>query len=381
MRFVIIIVILFSFQALGSPVRYLQRSPRALLMGDAYTTLAEGNYSLFYNPALMGRNTGASVDLLNINLQLTNPLGEEDRFEDFPENDPVAITNRMMNFPVFLNAATAPGLKMGTFGMNFFLSGMTNAVLSNAVRPVLDLEYNYDRGFVFGGAYNFGVGRRKGTKRKKSGWQGFGNGWRGSIGMGAKYINREGIDESYYVFSTTLLNNVLNGSSSDIEELRKSLGYSKGKTWGFDAGVDFTYGMKHSQFSLGASVMNIGGLNFNETEGTADVPDDEANLSIGSAFRQDYGLFGWTLSADLRPLNQDIDFGRKFHLGFMLDLPVVDFMIGINEGYWSYGAQIDIYLFKLMAGVYSVELGSGYKELEGKRAIIYLSFLDFSFDA
>jgi hypothetical protein len=56
-------------------------------------------------------------------------------------------------------------------------------------------------------------------------------------------------------------------------------------------------------------------------------------------------------------------------------------MAGWNGGYLSYGAGIELWPVTLYAGFYGIEIGSAFHQEEGKRAIIYLSLLDFSFDS
>ena len=87
-------------------------------------------------------------------------------------------------------------------------------------------------------------------------------------------------------------------------------------------------------------------------------------------------LLEYQLSFDLHPINFDIDFGRKIHLGGMIGFPILDFFFGYNAGYASYGVGIDIWAIKILAGFYGVELGRNYKQEEGKIAVIYFNLLD-----
>jgi hypothetical protein len=56
-------------------------------------------------------------------------------------------------------------------------------------------------------------------------------------------------------------------------------------------------------------------------------------------------------------------------------------MGGLNSGYYSYGAQLDLAFMKITAGFYDIEMGSRYKQIKSNRFIIYLSLFNFSFDA
>jgi hypothetical protein len=76
-----------------------------------------------------------------------------------------------------------------------------------------------------------------------------------------------------------------------------------------------------------------------------------------------------------------MDFGRRARFGAQVGIPGVTLMGGLNSGYYSYGAQLDLAFMKLTAGFYDVELGSNYKQTKSRRFILYLSLFDFSFDA
>jgi hypothetical protein len=126
--------------------------------------------------------------------------------------------------------------------------------------------------------------------------------------------------------------------------------------------------------------MDIGDTRFEIEEGTAPIPDQEMIVNLGSSWEQNFGLFNTTFAFDLHPLNSTIDFGRKIHLGVKIGLPLVDIMAGFNAGYLSYGAALNIWPVRLMAGFYEVEIGAEYKQEVGKRAVLYLSFFETAFD-
>ena len=72
---------------------------------------------------------------------------------------------------------------------------------------------------------------------------------------------------------------------------------------------------------------------------------------------------------------------READFGLEVGIPLIRGMMGWNEGYFSYGLQVEIWLIKVLAGFYGVEIGGGYKDQQSKRALVYVSLLDFSFDS
>jgi hypothetical protein len=364
--------------ALSQEISYIGRSPRAQLMGDAYTAVADDEYTLFYNPAALGRNKGVTLTPLNPSIGGTNVLGDTDRFKNFPKNDPAGIANKILNYPVSLQASVFPGFKMSSFGMSLFATSKTNMVLRNAIHPILDVDYRYDRGFIAGFAHNIGSGAFA-SRIKKSSKQKITTGQRVSFGIAIKHINREGMSDQYDLFGTTLLNKINSGSTS-LSDLKEALGYSKGKAWGVDLGTEYAYSRGRGLFTAGFSMLDIGDTRFTKTEGIGDVPKQDMTINAGVAYKEDFGLFDYTLSADIRPLNSTEVFARKFHFGSEFSLPLVTLNAGWSEGYVSYGGSVKLWPVKLTAGFYGIEVGSKYKEQEAKRFIVYISLFDFSFD-
>jgi hypothetical protein len=370
-------LILISQNIFSKEASYLARSPRALLMGDAFTAIADDEYTLFYNPAALGRNTGVSFTPLSPAFGLTDPLSGIDKFQNFPSTAP-AIANKLMDFPIYLQASAYPTVKMAQFGMSLFLNNQTSMVLRNATHPMLDIRYNYDRGFIAGFAYNIGSGSAyskvgKGIKAKAS------SGNRLSVGFAVKHINRQGLDGRYDLFGTTLLNTINSGTTTP-DGIKTALGYSSGSGWGYDLGVEYSQTNGNSTFSAGYSLLDIGGTRFSRTQGTTDVPMQKMTGNAGVAFKQDFGIFDYTLAADLHPILGPVDFMRQFHLGARVGIPFITAFSGLNEGYLSYGAALDIWPFNVTLGWYGIETGAKFKQQEAKRFILYLSLFDFSID-
>lgn len=361
----ILILFLLVSQVFAKEMIYLSRSPRALFMGDAHTALAGNDeFSLYYNPASLGGNNGLSFTPLNPGFGITNVLGELERFQNFPSSDAAAIAERITGLPIYLNFGVWPGFKMAFFGFSLIAQNRTSIILRNRTHPSLDIDYRYDKGFVTGFAVNL--------QNSKSS--------RHSLGYGLKYITRDGLQNSFDLFSTDILN-IINSGVGDVAEIREAIGFSKGKGFGHDIGYEFMTTSGRNTFSFGASILDVGDLKFKESIGAAGVPDQEMMINSGVAFKQDFTLFDYTLAMDIHPINQPIPFGRKFHFGMELGLPFISVLGGWGDGYFNYGLDIRLWPIQLIMGFYSVELGNSYREEEGKRAMILLKFFDMNFDA
>jgi hypothetical protein len=283
-----------------------------------------------------------------------------------------------MDFPIYVQAGAFPTLKMGQFGFTLFANNKYSLVLRNATNPELDINYKYDRGFILGFAHNIGSGAFS-SRVKKSSKTSTSAGNRLSLGMAIKHINRQGLEGQFDLFGTTLLNKI-NSGSTDISALKDALGYSKGAAWGYDLGAEYTVSSGRSAFTSAISILDAFDTHYSKTEGTAKVPKQEMIVNSGVAFKQDFGIFDYTLSADMHPITGPTDLGRKFHFGSEFSIPLITLNAGLSEGYVSYGASIKLWPIKITAGFYGVEVGSHYREQEARRFILYLSLFDFSID-
>lgn len=371
---------IFSTSVFAQEVNYLARSPRALLMGDAYTAIADDEFTLFYNPAALGRNKGVSFTLIDPTIGITDALSEQDRFKNFPSGAGAApaITERIMDFPVYLQAGVFPTLKMGQFGFTLFANSKSSFMLRNATNPELDVNYRYDRGFIFGFAHNIGTGAYS-SRIKKSSKTTVTAGTRLSFGFAVKHMNRQGLADQFDLFGTTVLNKI-NSGATDINSLKDAFGYSKGSGWGYDLGAEYTISSGRKSLTSALSILDIGDTRFNKTEGTGHVPKQDMMINSGIAYKHDLGLIDYTLTADIHPMNTGIDFGRKFHFGSELSLPLVTLNAGWSEGYLSYGGSVKLWPVKITTGFYGVEVGSKYREQVARRFILYVSLFDFSID-
>lgn len=377
----ILISIFFCKTCFAQELSYLARSPQALLMGDAFTAIADDEYTLFYNPAALGKNKGVAFNLIDPSFGFTNFLKETSRFQNFPTGTGAtsAIADRLMDFPVYFQTGIFPTLKMGPFGFSLFANNSTSFLLRNATNPVLDVKYRYDRGFVFAYSHNLIGSGVLFTRAKKSSKKMTSAGQRLSVGFSIKHMNRQGINNDFDLFGTTILSSI-NSGAKDISALKDALGYSYGTAWGVDTGLEYAISNGPTTITAGLSIMDVGSTRFRKVSGIADVPKQDMMINSGAAFKQDFGLLDYTLSADIRPLNGMVDWSRKFHLGAEVGLPLVTLLAGWSEGYLSYGASIKLWPIKITTGLYSVEAGSKYREQEAQRFILYLSLFDFSID-
>ncbi len=371
MRWIYLLLILLSLELQAFDNPYTMRSPEGLLMGDAFTAVNHDEFTLFYNPASLHRHEhDLTLTPFNPQGSGTNLLSDADKFKDFPD-EPVGASKVLMDYPVHASAGIAPGFKMFNVGVTFLATQSYDVLLRNQAYPMLDLDLHSDKGLIMGIGIPLGSGRL--SKKSKSGSQ-------TSFGLAGKYIERTGVADRLALVGPTVLESL---SKKDMSDILKTLGEVKGKAVGFDAGLEHVLRGGSSSLIMGISALDIGGTNFSEakTPENLKVANIRSQVNVGMAAGQDFKIVHYLLSADVRALNEEMDFGKRLRLGAQFGIPGITFLGGINSGYYSYGAMLDFAFLKLTAGFYSVELGSKYKQVESKRFVIYLSLFDFSFDA
>lgn len=368
----LIISIFFSsifYQNANAEFIYLSRSTEGLMMGDAFTAVADDDATLFYNPAAMIRHNGATISLLNptfevpdvvkINFSIDNfSVAMDDRFENWPSTSE-GIARKILGYPIRAQFGATPTIKMQHFALSLMAQSQTSIILENAVYPNLNIDYRLDRGFVAGYAFNL-----LSSKKQKL-----------ALGFGIKHMNRQGLNRRFDLFGTDLLQ--IASDSDNYKALRKNLGYSRGDGWGIDTGIEYSMKGSVEEFVAGLSFLDMGDTRFSREDGLFDVPDQEGSLNLGTSYSHDYGLLDWTVAFDLHNLIAPIDFGSKVHLGARLGIPFIDLYTGINGGYLSYGLGIDLWPFRLSVGFYGKELGSKFKAKKGERMVIDLKLLSF----
>lgn len=342
-------------------------------MGDAYTTISDDENTLFYNPASLGRHENFSFtglapivempDLIDLNLSIDNFhfRYDKNRFSNLPDK-PVKIVEKLLGPPYYFRAGITPTLKIQHFALSFFVNSKTNIVVENAIRPELAIDSRTDHGIIMGHALTFGNKNNLQT----------------SVGLAAKSFYRQGIDERFALLSPELLD-ILNNSGSDMNKLKDRLGYSKGKGYGFDAGIETNYyTTKGSRFSFGASILDIGDTKINKTSGTKNIPSQEMSLNLGTSWSQRFYFFDYTLAIDysnmLDPYTPNLS---KLKIGLRARFPILDFYWGMNGGYLSWGLGFTLFSVKCKLGLYGIEIGHKFKEKSSERFIISIDLLNF----
>ena len=367
----IALILIFSSSVYAFEYPYILRSPKGLLMGDAFTAVNDDEYTLFYNPATLGRHKhDLTLYPFSGNISGTNILTDMKRFSNMP-SEPSGVADVLMDYPAHASAGIAPGFKLFNFGVSFIANESFDILLRDKAHPMMDLDIRSDKGLMMGVGIPIGPGRL--NKKTQNGSQ-------TSMGISTKYIERTGIRDTLALSGPTVVDGL---GQDELRGILGTLGKVKGIGWGFDAGLEHVVRQGNSQMVFGLSALDITGTKFKVAKNSENlkVADIKDQVNLGAAGGQNFGLFHYVFSTDIRALNEQVDFGKRLRFGAEVGIPGISLMGGFNSGYYSYGAQLDLAFMKLTAGFYDIELGTKYKQTKSSRFIIYLSLFDFSFDA
>lgn len=115
-------------------------------------------------------------------------------------------------------------------------------------------------------------------------------------------------------------------------------------------------------------------------------PPRQQKIDVGSNYRVDWKPWHWDLSLDLQDVGnpENLNWFRLIHMGSEIGRSYVSrdhdigLLTGINEGYFTTGAFIDVFITRLTMSYYAVELGEYPGQRKDRRwAITLLSSMTF----
>ncbi len=323
---------------------------RALGMGNAFTAVVSGGESLFYNPAGLARSGGFSWTIFDPRIG-ANGLDAVDVFREFSDSqDLPALFNRLYGSPIWLGGGSKTSLQIGGLAVGAFAGLDAGANLSNPAYPVMELQYAADYGFTAGLGFDLVPGVFK-------------------SGVVARRITRVGTAVPIGVSTLATL---------DAGELAREF-KNRGSAYGLDLGFALTV-PSPVQPVVSFTWKNIGETTFRREAGNRAPSRIGSEMILGAALEVDAALVTITPSLDYKHANRDdVQLGKKIHLGLEVGLPLIDIRAGLNQGYYTLGAGVNLGLLRVDAATYGVELGEYPGQLEDRRYVVQVAF-DIGFD-
>lgn len=335
-------LLVFALDCRAAQIARYQESTRALGMGGAFTAVADDENALFYNPAGL---TG--VEKWNVNL--INPMIEFNKnsidfYEDFSDIDSsstdemAALLKQYIGVPINLRFSVFPNFVKHNFAMGVLVRDEISAVAHNPPSPEMQVDADVSAGAHIGFSHQ---------------WGGF------SAGLGLKYLYVASLNQKYEAADLASP-----GLQDRIEDdLNKDQGF------GLDLGLMYKFDV------LMNPTIAFAAMNALET-GASDLDPYKRHYNVGLAlshkFFDSLALTGALDYIDItNELGTDKDMVKRLHTGLELKLPfLLSVRAGLNQGYPTYGATLDLYILKVIYAHYYEELGAKAGEKLDERHVV-----------
>ncbi len=300
-------------------------------MGGAYVAIVDDEQAIFLNPAGLAGNEKAQFHYVAADLTVSTDLVASftESAEAFGNLSPETL-NVLMGKNIYSQVMLTPTLLMPNFGVSVLVDGQYAVLAENKALPQLTLGYQTTNGGQ--AAYGFKLGGRRRSRSELR------------LGIGGKVLWRRG------GYNTLSLSQILSIGPSTLSEVSGNFGMGLG----LDLGSQYRFKlMDRLTLSSGVAFTDIGDTSFGEM--AAPVKN---NLSVGVAAQYDLRYSSVVLAYDYQHLLEETDWRKKTHVGLGVILPMVSLYGGINQVSLTYGASVDLWLFRVTALSYAEEQGS-----------------------
>jgi hypothetical protein len=347
--FVTAFLILVSARAQAREVIETHHNVRSNGMGGIYMSIVNDSNALFVNPAAMGRTSGLNWQVMNVEFGI-NGLDVYNEFRDIDTSDPNSF-NQFFGKDVWIRAGGKTAVTLPFFGVGAYTDSQTHLMLHNPAFPQFDTTFLSDYGLVVGGAFPLGPTSYGGITFKRI----------------TRWGGEQDID----------LGVIAGGNLSSIADQFQN----KGNGYGIDLATQTTIPVPLFNPTFSLVWQDVGSTAFTKSAGADAPPRIHDNLSFGISTLTDLPGLDWTMGFEYRHITEsEYPLGQKLHFGTEVSLPFIDLRGGINQGYATYGAGINLLFIRLDAAMYTEEVGAYPGQTPQNRVEIGLS-LDLSFDA
>ncbi len=347
----IIFALLISFSA--QAVELYQQGPtaRSLAMGGTYISFVRGADALFHNPAALARVDGFDFILAQAQGAYSK---DAKRFLQQAQGTGAAITladlNKFYGLNSFADITARSGFAMPYFGVGFYSSNYILESFNNPPFPTFNATFISDYGYFIAGAIPIGP--------------------QASLGISGRHVKRWGGNKDILI--TDLV------GSTDQTALQNSF-QDKGSGNAIDLSALYTL-PTNLKTTVAAVWKDVGRTTFSQTAGTQAPPSQADNLSFGVSLQHELSIVNWTHALEYKFITTpNEDFSKKIHLGTEASFGIIDLRAGLNQGYLTYGAGLDLGFIQADAAFYTSELANVAGQLKNDREV-YSITLQLNFD-
>lgn len=317
---------------------------RALGMGDAFTAIASDSSSLFYNPAGLARVRGINWKIFDVRAG-ANGLNTYNKIKDLngasSGSQYADQIDGLYGEHVYTGVGAESAFTAPMFGFAVYDHADALVRVDNPIYPQLYTSVINDLGYVGG----FGAPLSPFVH----------------FGMDFRYVKRTG---ARLPFGAAFL------ADLDPKKIYSHVtGWGQG--YGMDAGLNIVLPAPLFTATLSTVWRNIGQMSFRSDDPNTNIPTEDNDVTVGLGLVFDTPLVSVAPALDLRYLNSSkYQMTRKINFGVEVGLPIVDIRAGFREGYYTYGAGVNLGLFRVDAASYGVELGAYPGQIEDRRYVV-----------
>ncbi len=339
--------LVFISPQIVSAERYqgFHRGVRPLGMGGAFTAVADDHNSIYYNPAGLAQARSFGLGLLDPYIAVSeDSLDLIEDFEDADTDDTAEVNNLLRKYVgqtnnIRIAADFYTGFKVKDYGVMISAIGQTDTNISvqNPVWPEAHIKSIVDYGVLVGTGVK--VPMVKGLK----------------VGAALKVINRESLDAVYTALD------IADEDEDFADKIEDDMDSGTGVS--MDIGVIYSVDViPFTGLNLGLTGQNIPEMNFGS------AVDRKTQFNVGAAFKQKIGIIELTEAIDYMDitdnLTNDNSMEKKLHLGVEAKIPVLSVRAGLSQGYYTAGATVNLWVFRLDVATFGEEIGvyAGQKE-------------------
>lgn len=355
-KYFFLIFNLFYFaEAFAGEIYSQGPTARSLGMGGTYMSFVHGAESLYYNPAMLARVEGFDFVIGQVQGAYSKEAAKlvDQMVNKTSSSYTAADINGLYGLNSFADITARSGIVMPFVGFGVYSTNYALESFNNPPFPTFNANFISDYGYVIGGAIPLGPLT--------------------SIGIAGRHIKRWGGTKDI------LVSDLLGTNDKDL--LEKTF-QDKGTGHALDLGFVTTFpGTLNTTVS--ATWQDVGRTSFSQEAGVSSPPSQGDNLTLGVSVQHDLFLIGWTHALEYQYITTPHeDFSKKIHLGTEASFGLFDIRAGFNQGYFTYGGGVDLWLLRADVAYYSVELGSVAGQQKNDRVIYSLTLeidLDQSF--
>ncbi|MEK6628970.1 MAG: hypothetical protein AABY53_10110 [Bdellovibrionota bacterium] len=348
MKIFLFYFLFFSFKTFGAELYQQGMQTRCLAMGGTCASHVRGSSVLFFNPAALARVEGFDITIAQVGAGASKDFYDlSSQFQG--STFTLADVNKLYGKTLASEVTGRSAFVTPNFGFGLFSNSYVNMQFSDPTFPTFNMSLINDYGYIFGGSFSMGSNS--------------------SFGATVRHIKRQGGVKDI---------NISTLAGLSVSGLIDNNFNSHGVGHAIDIAAMTT--LNHSlKPTLSLVWHDVGVTTYNLTTGTTSPPDQYDNLIFGASVQQEVGIMSFTHAFEYKFIRTlGFDLSKKIHLGTELSVGLFDLRAGVNQGYVTYGAAVDLWLFEVDAAVYATEQGTYGGQDRNDRYSVSLTFsMDF----